>query len=117
MFEFHPATPAAGLHAPINAKPCVTDSEVRTLHSAFESLPAHAISIKNKHLLVIYAIPTRGFTAAISVFIGTPPAKPLDCKIRPNSFGALSRDQRADPTGGEPRPSRAFLCFVPGDII
>ena len=24
MFEFHPATPAAGLHAPINAKPCFT---------------------------------------------------------------------------------------------
>ena len=23
-FEFHPATPAAGLHAPINAKPCFT---------------------------------------------------------------------------------------------
>jgi hypothetical protein len=30
--------------------------------------PAHAISIKNKHLLVIYAIPARGFTAAVSVF-------------------------------------------------
>jgi hypothetical protein len=44
--------------------------------------PAHAISIKNKHLLVIYSIPTRGFTAAVSVFMGTPPAKPLICKIR-----------------------------------
>ena len=30
---------------------------------------------------MIYAIPTRGFTAAVSVFRGTPPAKPLDCKI------------------------------------
>jgi hypothetical protein len=30
---------------------------------------------------VIYSIPTRGFTAAVSVFRGTPPAKPLDCKI------------------------------------
>ena len=27
-------------------------------------------------------IPTRGFTAAVSVFGGTPPPKPLNCKIR-----------------------------------
>jgi hypothetical protein len=44
------------------------------------TLPAHAISTKNKHLLVIYSIPTRGFTAAVSVFWGTPPPKPLECK-------------------------------------
>ena len=44
-----------------------------------KDLPARAISIKNKHLLAIYAIPTRGFTAAVSVFRGTPPAKPLNC--------------------------------------
>jgi len=43
---------------------------------------AHAISTKNKHLLVIYSIPTRGFTAAVSVFRGTPPTKPFDCKSR-----------------------------------
>ena len=46
------------------------------------TLPARAISTKNKHLLVIYSIPTRGFTAAVSVFRGTPPPKPLNCKIR-----------------------------------
>src|SRR5438552_481609 len=63
------------------------------------------------------AIPTHGFTVVLSVFRGTPPAKPLDCKIRLNSAGALSCDPWADPTGGEPRLSRAFLCFVPGDII
>jgi hypothetical protein len=45
------------------------------------ALPAHAISTKNKHLLEIYSIPTRGFTAAVSVFRGTPPPKPLICKI------------------------------------
>lgn len=45
------------------------------------ALPARAISIKNKHLLVIYSTPTRGFTAAVSVFMGTPPAKPLNCKF------------------------------------
>ena len=44
-------------------------------------LPARAISTKNKHLLAIYSIPARGFTAAVSVFRGTPPPKPLDCKI------------------------------------
>jgi hypothetical protein len=53
----------------------------------------------------------------LSVFWGTPPAKPLDCKIRPNSSGALCRDLWAHPTGGEPRLSRAFICFLPGDII
>jgi len=30
--------------------------------------PARAISINNKHLLVVYSTPTRGFTAAVSVF-------------------------------------------------
>src|SRR6266704_4726155 len=44
-------------------------------------LPARAISTKNKHLLAIYSIPARGFTAAVSVFRGTPPAKPFNCKI------------------------------------
>jgi hypothetical protein len=34
------------------------------------AFPARAIYTKNKHLLVIYAIPTRGFTAAVSVFNG-----------------------------------------------
>ena len=63
------------------------------------------------------AIPTHGFTVVLSVFWGTPPAKPSDCKIRLKSLGALFGDLWAKPTGGEPRPSRAFLCFVPGDII
>ena len=54
-------------------------------------LPAHAISTKNKHLLAIYAIPARGFTAAVSVFRGTPPAKPFNCKIF-NRFGARLGD-------------------------
>src|SRR5439155_6335840 len=81
------------------------------------ALPARAISTKNKHLLVIYSIPTRGFTAALSVFRGTPPAKPLDCKIRPESSGALFCGRWAEPTGGEPRLSHATFRFVPGNII
>jgi hypothetical protein len=62
-------------------------------------------------------IPTHGFTVVLSVFWGTPPAKPLDCKIRLDSLGALFGDLWAEPTGGEPRLSRASFCFVPGDII
>jgi len=54
------------------------------------ALPARAISTKNKHLLVIYSIPTRGFTAALSVFRGTPPPKPLECKFWLNTIGAAS---------------------------
>ena len=87
-------------------------------------LPAHAISTKNKHLLVIYSIPTRGFTAAVSVFRGTPPPKPLECKFWLNTIGALFCDRWADPTVenlGSPAPvlvlcrltsSRCRLRFV-----
>ncbi len=62
-------------------------------------LPAHAISIKNKHLLVIYSIPARGFTAAVSVFRGTPPPKPLKCKFVSNRLDARLRQRWAEPTG------------------
>ena len=81
------------------------------------TLPAHAISTKNKHLLVIYSIPTRGFTAAVSVFRGTPPPKPLECKFWLNTMGALFCVRWADPTRGEPRLSRALISFVSVDII
>jgi len=67
--------------------------------------------------LVIYSIPTRGFTAALSVFGGTPPPKPLDCKIWLDTSGALLRDQWAETTGGEPRLSCARFNFVSVDII
>ena len=82
-----------------------------------KQLTARAISTKNKHLLVIYSIPTRGFTAAVSVFMGTPPAKPLDCKIRLNTFGAHFLDLWAEPTGEEPRLSCALISLVFTDII
>ena len=82
-----------------------------------KDLPARAISIKNKHLLVIYAIPTRGFTAAVSVFRGTPPAKPLICKSVFNHCGALISDPWAHPTGEESWFLCAFLDLVLSDII
>jgi len=81
------------------------------------ALPALAISIKNKHLLVIYSIPARGFTAAVSVFGGTPPPKPLNCKSVSNRLGALISGLWVDPTGGKPRLSCAILSFVLLDII
>jgi len=81
------------------------------------ALPAHAISIKNKHLLVVYSTPTRGFTAAVSVFRGTPPAKPLICKSVSNHLGALISDLWADPTGGKPRLSCALIRLALSDII
>ena len=80
-------------------------------------LPAHAISTKNKHLLAIYSIPARGFTAAVSVFRGTPPPKPLNCKIVSNHPGARIRSRWADPTGGKPRLSIARIRLALSDII
>jgi len=81
------------------------------------ALPAHAISIKNKHLLAIYSIPARGFTAAVSVFMGTPPPKPLNCKSVSNHRGALMSDRRADPIGEEPWFLGAIFSFARRDII
>lgn len=63
--------------------------------------PALAISTKNKHLLVVYATPARGFTAAVSVFKGTPLAKPLDCKIWLERSGGVSGRPWAHHLGGE----------------
>src|SRR4026208_772184 len=73
------------------------------------TLPARAISTKNKHLLVIYSIPTRGFTAAVSVFRGAPPPKPLECKSWSNHFGARCRPRWAEPSGGKPLLSCAVF--------
>ena len=84
---------------------------------AFLTLPAHAISTMNKHLLVIYSIPARGFTAAVSVFRGTPPPKPLNCKSVSNHLGACLRVRCVEPSGRKPRLSCAILIFAKTDII
>jgi hypothetical protein len=87
-------------------------------------IPAHAISTKNKHLLAIYPIPTRGFTAAVSVFGGTPPPKPLklNCKIRSRVPGISVGQSWAHHTGDEFGRLAAVLVFAKfswssGDII
>jgi hypothetical protein len=66
---------------------------------------------------VIYSIPARGFTAAVSVFWGTPPAKPLICKSWSNRSGALFNDRWANPSGGKPRLSCASIRLVLWDIV
>jgi len=80
-------------------------------------LPARAISIKNKHLLVIYSIPTRGFTAVVSVFWGTPPAKPLIAKNRVFNPGAAFDLSWAHLVGGQPKLACFKFAIAPGDII
>ena len=80
-------------------------------------LPARAISIKNKHLLAIYSIPTRGFTAAVSVFRGTPPAKPLRCKSVSILPRPLISDVWADPTRGKHWLSGFGIRLALSDII
>jgi len=67
--------------------------------------------------LVIYTIPTRGFTAAVSVFMGTPPAKPLKCKSVFIQRGALVSDRRAEPNGGKQLLSGTEFDLASGDII
>ena len=79
-------------------------------------LPAHAISTKNKHLLMIYSIPTRGFTAAVSVFRGTPPPKPLNCKIRFALSGNSIFRAWAHHTGEDSVPFLVKFSLSPGDI-
>src|SRR5207253_6551288 len=64
-----------------------------------------------------FQIPTRGFTAAVSVFKGTPPPKPLECKFWLNTTGAHLCKRWGHSTSGEPRLSRDCLSFVLVDII
>jgi len=67
------------------------------------------------------AIPTRGFTAAVSVFRGTPPPKPLCCKIRFALPGEVIGGSWAHHTGECLRtataPVRAKFSLSPEDII
>jgi hypothetical protein len=78
--------------------------------------PRH-ITIKNKHLLAIYSIPTRGFTAVVSVFRGTPPAKPLIAKNRVLHPGAAFDVLWAHPVGGQPKLAFINLTLARLDII
>ena|SRR5689334_13724706 len=63
------------------------------------------------------AIPTHGFTVVLSVFWGTPPAKPLNCKSVSNRLGARIRSVWAHHTGGTPRHSCDRFRLALSDII
>ena len=63
------------------------------------------------------AIPTHGFTVVLSVFRGTPPAKPLICKSVSNRLGARFRQRWTESTGGKPRLSCASVRLLLSDII
>src|SRR6266403_3145716 len=62
------------------------------------------------------AIPTHGFTVVLSVFGGTPPAKPLNCKSVSDRPGALSGRRWAEPIGGTLLPA-SELRLALSDII
>jgi hypothetical protein len=68
--------------------------------------------------LAIYSIPTRGFTAAVSVFRGTPPAKPSICKskIRLVRLGDAVLWSWAEPTGEASLLILAKFKLSPKDI-
>jgi hypothetical protein len=68
--------------------------------------------------LAIYSIPTRGFTAAVSVFSGTPPAKPSICKskIRLVRLGDAVFWSWAYPTGEASLFGLAKFKLSPEDI-
>ena len=62
-------------------------------------------------------IPTHGFTVVLSVFRGTPPAKPLNCKSVSNRLGARLRSAWAHHTGGTSFRSCASIRLTLSDII
>src|SRR5436190_5559913 len=101
----------AGRHSAVKSQPRKLKGPGMSLHS--RPMPFQQRTNTSCYL----AIPTRGFTAALSVFRGTPPPKPLDCKIWLNTMGALFCERWEHPTGGEPRLSCARFSFVSVDII
>jgi len=63
------------------------------------------------------AIPTHGFTVVLSVFGGTPPAKPLNCKSVSNRLGARIRSVWAHHTSGTLWHSCDRIRLALSDII
>ena len=63
------------------------------------------------------AIPTHGFTVVLSVFWGTPPPKPLNCKSVSNRLGARNRSVWAHHTGGTLWHSCDRIRLALSDII
>ena len=62
------------------------------------------------------ALPTHGFTVVLSVFGGTPPAKPFNCKIRLFVSSVAIVRSGAHHTGGEPTLAITKFNLPPDDI-
>jgi len=62
------------------------------------------------------AIPTHGFTVVLSVFRGTPPPKPLKCKIRFALSGDVIALSWAYHVGDQPMLVLAKINLSPEDI-
>ena len=86
------------------------------LHSALESLPAHAISAKNKHLLLSFDTNPRFHGGCFGVW-GTPPPKPLNCKIRFALPGDAIDRSWAHHVGDDSMLVLAKFSLSPEDII
>jgi hypothetical protein len=80
------------------------------------SVPTHAISTKNKHLLLSCDTNPRFHGGSFGVW-GTPPAQPLNCKSVSNRLGARIRSVWAHHAGGTPRRSCDRFRLALSDII
>src|SRR5215471_11740254 len=111
------------------AENCTRTSSVAGRHSAFKSQPrklrspgaslrSGALPFQQRTNTSCYlAIPTHGFTVVLSVFRGTPPAKPLNCKSVSNRLGARIRPVWTHHAGGTPRHSCDRFRLALSDII
>ena len=100
----------AGRHSPLKSQPRKLKGR-----ELFHSRPMPFQQRTNTSCYL--AIPTHGFTVVLSVFRGTPPAKPLNCKSVSNRFGARIRSAWTHHTGGTPRHSCHRFRLVLSDII
>src|SRR5687768_18395806 len=87
--------------------------ELRRIVAVRKDLPAHAISTKNKHLLLACATNPRFHGGCFGVW-GTPPPKPLNCKVWQNHIGAGWRGVQRLHAPREPQLVRAgsVVCSV-----
>src|SRR5262245_45901316 len=128
--EFSFRTPQSSIRIKIGAvaESCTRTSSVAGRHSPLKSQPR---KLKGRELFhsrpmpfqqrtntsCYLVIPTHGFTVVLSVFRGTPPIKPLNCKSVSNRLGARIRSVWAHHIGGTPRHSCDRIRLTLSDII
>ena len=105
-------------HPPWRGGILAVKSQPRKWQSPGASLRSGALPFQKRTNTSCYlAIPTHGFTVVLSVFMGTPPAKPLNCKSVSNRLGARIRSAWAHHTGGTPWHSCDRFRLALSDII